>query len=61
MKKLIGVVALVMVLVVSMTACGKFKCDLCAEETYGKNEYEGSVLCDECYKEMEALAGLNNA
>ena len=65
MKKRIGVAALVMILIVSMTACGKFKCDLCANETYGKNEYKSgdttAVFCDDCYKEMEALAELSNA
>lgn len=66
MKKLIGIVALVMVLVGTMTACGQFRCDLCAQEKSGrKHKYEAgdeiSVLCDECYEEIEKLEELKDA
>ena len=65
MKKLIGIVALVMVLVGIMTACGQFQCDLCSLEKSGKSyQYETggetAILCEECYEEMKKLEELQD-
>ena len=60
MKKLICVLLVVVMMATLLTACGKFKCELCGEEKSGK-KYEGEVLgekvvyCDECYKELQEL------
>jgi hypothetical protein len=62
MKKLICVLLVVVMMATLLTACGKFKCELCGEEKSGK-KHEGEVLgekvvyCDECYKELEELKG----
>ena len=61
MKKLICVVLLVVVIATMLTACGKFKCDLCGEEKSGK-KYERELfgqeidICKDCYKDLEELA-----
>ena len=60
MKKLIRVVALTLVMVTMLAACGKkFTCDMCFEEKSGKQYKkevfgEEVVLCKECNKEYEA-------
>lgn len=58
MKKIIIAILALSALVVGMTACGKFTCDLCGEEKTGKKhteEFLGEelVYCNECYEGME--------
>lgn len=59
MKKLISVVALLLVLATMLTACSKFKCALCKEEKGGKqydHELAGGVkvvLCEDCHEKVE--------
>lgn len=60
MKKKISLVLITLVATLSLTACGKFTCDLCGEEKSGKSySYEllGSKLtiCNDCYKEIKDL------
>ena len=61
MKRLICVLMLVAIMATMLTACGKFKCDVCGEEKTGK-KYERELLgeeidiCKDCYKELEELA-----
>lgn len=62
MKKLISILLLVVVLATMLTACGKFTCDMCGEEKTGKKHEESMlgesiVICDDCYKALEDLAG----
>ena len=63
MKKLISILLLVVVLVTMLTACGKFKCDLCRDEKTGK-KYETEVfgqeveICKDCYEDLESIADL---
>ncbi len=62
MKKFIAL-ALCTLSLVSLVACGKFECDLCKEEKTGKRHKEELlgeeiVICDECYKDLEALGEL---
>jgi len=62
MKKLISILLLVVVLATMLTACGKFTCDMCGEEKSGKKHEESMlgesiVICDDCYKALEDLAG----
>ena len=61
MKKLICCLLLVVVLATMLTACGKFKCDMCNEEKSGeKHETEmlgkEVVICDDCYEDIQDLA-----
>ena len=61
MKKIIALV-LVIATVFALTACGKFTCDMCGEEKSGKKHEESMlgesiVICDDCYKALEDLAG----
>lgn len=46
----------------SLSACGKFECDLCGEEKTGKSwkvtmlgDSEEMTICDDCYQEVQAL------
>lgn len=62
MKKLISILLLIVVLATMLTACGKFTCDMCGEEKTGKKHEESMlgetvVICDDCYKALEDLAG----
>ena len=62
MKKLICILLVVVMMATMLTACGKFKCDLCGEEKSGKKHEESMlgesvVICDDCYKALEDLAG----
>lgn len=62
MKRLISILLLVVVLATMLTACGKFTCDMCGEEKTGKKHEESMlgesiVICDDCYKALEDLAG----
>ena len=63
MKKFVLLVVLVAMLSTLLCACGKFTCDLCGEEKSGKKHKEEVlgekvVICDDCYKGLEELAGL---
>ena len=61
MKKLICILLVVVMMATMLTACGKFKCDLCGEEKSGK-KYTGEVLCEEveyckdCREDLEDIA-----
>ena len=60
-RKIIALIAVV-ALALSLTACGKFTCDMCGQEKGGKqhkSEMLGVevVICDDCYKGMDALFG----
>lgn len=62
MKRFISILLLVVVLATMLTACGKFTCDMCGEEKSGKKHEESMlgesiVICDDCYKALEDLAG----
>ena len=56
MKKKILVIAAVLMLALSLCACGqKFTCDLCAQEKSGKDYgYSGMHICKECYNANKA-------
>ena len=62
MKRLICVLLLV-VMALTLTACGKFECDLCGDEKFGK-KYEREMLgveidiCKDCYESLEDLADM---
>ena len=61
MKKLICILLVVVMMATMLTACGKFKCDLCGEEKSGK-KYTGEVLgeeveyCKDCREDLEDIA-----
>ena len=57
MKKIFAIL-LVVVLAMSMAACGKFTCDLCDEDKFGKKntaEIFGQEIeyCNDCKEELE--------
>jgi hypothetical protein len=60
MKKLICGLVLTATLLVALTGCGKFTCDLCDEEKSGK-QYKDEILgqevvyCQDCYDELKEL------
>lgn len=63
MKKVL-VILLAVGLMLAMTACGKtpFTCDFCGKESTGKKHTadvagDKITVCDECYKEINALVG----
>lgn len=61
MKKKITAVLLTVATVLSLTACGKFTCDMCGQEKSGKKHTESLLgqeitICDDCYKGVEDLA-----
>ncbi len=64
MKKRISILLLSSMLAMTLTACGKFTCDLCGEQKSGKS-YESTVfgeevvICDDCYQELQNLFGGN--
>ena len=66
MKKLIAVTCLVIAMTTLLTACGKFKCDLCDKEFDRKEkvfyEFKEGVfktdkynVCQDCNKALEEL------
>jgi len=60
MKKILFTMLLVATLVLTLTSCGKFTCDLCGKEKSGKR-YTEEVLgqevtyCKECHDSLEDL------
>lgn len=63
MKKTLCIVALIVMLLTMLTACGKFECDLCGKEKSGgknKKEVLGEeiVYCDECADGLNSLANM---
>lgn len=58
MKKIISLIALMLILVSVLCACGKFECDLCGKEKTGK-KYTKEILgeevnyCQDCHDNME--------
>ena len=61
MKKIIAL-ALVIVTVFALTACGKFTCDLCKKERSGKRyktEALGKeiVICENCNEKVSDVKG----
>ncbi len=63
MKKKITAMMLAMVAAVSLTACGKFTCDICGEEKSGK-QYKAVVMdeevvyCQDCKDMMDEVMDL---
>ena len=60
MKKKILAVLLTAATVLSLTACGKFTCDMCGEEKSGKKHTESLLgqdvtICNDSYKSIEDL------
>jgi len=60
MKKKIIITLTVVTVMMSLTGCGKFKCDICGQEKSGKSysvEVFGqqATLCKDCYDEMKEL------
>ena len=60
MKKIISSVIVLLSVLVALTSCSKFTCDLCEEEKIGKKhetEFLGRevVICDDCYDDLEEL------
>ena len=55
MKKIIITLFVITALVFSLTACGKFTCDLCEREkdSSEKHEVGDGVYCDDCYQLAE--------
>lgn len=58
MKQKISVMLLVMIATLSLTACGKFTCDLCGEEKSGKSYSmellgEKVTICNDCYQGLK--------
>lgn len=63
MRKKIAALLLVVVATMSLTACGKFTCDICGEEKTGKSyktEVWGQdvVICKDCYEDIQAVTSL---
>ena len=63
MKKKLAVLFVSVMAVLSLTGCGKFKCDMCGEEKSGtKHEYtllgQDMTICDDCYEGIKALGSL---
>ncbi len=58
MKKIIALVSL-LVLVLSLSACGKFTCESCGRESSGGHSVEvagqKAKVCDDCYDLMKAF------
>lgn len=59
MRKKVSVLLLTVATVFSLTACGKFTCDLCNEEKSGssyKTTFMGveMTVCKDCKKEIDA-------
>lgn len=62
LAKRVAAVVMLMALMLTLTACGKFTCDICGQEKGGKkheNDMLGEkiVMCDDCFKELAALGG----
>ena len=60
MKKLICVLLVVVMMATLLTACGKFKCDVCGEEKSGKKYTEEILgeeieMCKDCHEKAEEL------
>ena len=60
MKKKISLVLAMIMVSLSLTACGKFTCDMCGQEKSGKNYSvevmgEKASVCKECYDEIKEL------
>lgn len=58
MKKKISVLLVAITAMLSLTACGKFTCDMCGQEKVGKNHKieilgEEIIICDDCKSAME--------
>lgn len=64
MKKILSIVALIVILLTMLTACGgKFECGICGKEKSGKKHTkevlgEKIVYCDECADGLNSLAGM---
>ena len=60
-KKMIAVICLVIAMTTLLTACGKFKCDLCdkefdrKEKSFYKTDEGKWNLCQDCYEKVEQL------
>lgn len=59
MKKLISILSLVMVLIM-LTACGKFTCESCQQEKSGSKHKvtvmnQSATICDDCYDKLKSL------
>ncbi len=63
MKRIISIIATVLLLASLLTACGKFECELCGKDSRGK-KYTKEVLgreityCKECNENLNDLADL---
>ena len=61
MKKKIVIALMLVVMAMSLTACGKFTCFFCGEEKIGKRHTSAwsdeIVVCHKCYKELEEAYG----
>ena len=54
--KRVCIAALIGVMLLSLTACGKFTCGLCNEEKTGKryeSEFFDFEVCQDCYDEIQ--------
>ena len=63
MKKMIRVIALLMLLATLLCGCSKFTCDMCDQEKSGVKhsvEFFGQelVICDDCMDGLEALGNM---
>ena len=63
MKLSIRILAILLIVLVllSLCACGKFTCDLCGQEKTVRKHNEKIlgqkvVICSDCYKELKELA-----
>ena len=60
MKKIIGLLLLVLTFATMLTACGEFECESCGKEKSGKKHTveilgEKAEICDDCYEEIKEL------
>ena len=58
MKKCIAITALVIAMLTLLTACGKFTCDECEQESKGEKYTiswfgEEKTVCDECHQKFK--------
>ena len=59
-KKMLSLALILTLMMLTLTGCGKFTCDLCGEEKSGKS-YTASVLgeevtiCKDCKTELDEL------
>ena len=58
MKKTLIIIAAILVMALTLGACGKFTCDVCGKEKSGKKHTQKLfgvkvTICDDCWKDAK--------